>query len=79
MEKYVQVVYLQERKQKYAYFQIKYVDANISDKNIYSVLNSFQKSRGATRQQRHKVKVSQSQEFKDNVLPNVNKMIEESY
>ena len=58
IEKYVQMVHLQERYQNHAYFQIQYVHVNISDENISHVLNAFQRSRGATRQQRHKVKIS---------------------
>ena len=42
IEKYAQVVYLQERKLNLAYFQIEYVHRNISDKNISHVLNTFQ-------------------------------------
>ena len=36
-EKYVQVVYLQERNQNHAYFQIQYVHVNIKNKNISHV------------------------------------------
>ena len=78
IEKYVQVVYLQERNLYYAYFQIQYVHINISDENVSHVLNTFQRSRGATRQQKHRVKISKSQEFEDNVLHNVDKIIQGS-
>ena len=71
-------MYLQERNLNHAYFQIQYVHVNISDENISHVLNTFQKSRGATRQQRHRVKTSKSQEFEDTVLHNVDKIIQGS-
>ena len=74
----LQVVYLQERNQNHANFQIQYVHVNISDENISHVLNTFQRSRGATRQQRHRVKISKSQEFKDSVLHDVGKIIQGS-
>ena len=41
LEKYVQVVYLQERNLNLAYFQIQYLHINISDKNISHVSNTF--------------------------------------
>ena len=44
MEKYVQVIYLQERNQNHAYFQIRYVHVNISDENISHALNTFPRS-----------------------------------
>ena len=75
MKKYIQVVYLQEKNQNYTYLLIRYVHINISDKNISHILNTFQRFRGATTQQRHREKSSKSQEFKDNVLHNVDKMI----
>lgn len=78
MKKYVQVVYLQERNRNYAYFQIQYVHVNISNENISHVLTTFQRSMGATRQQRHRLKISKWQEFKDNVLHNVYKIIQGS-
>ena len=58
MKKYIQVVYLQEKNQNHTYFQIQYVHTNISDKNISHILNTSQRSRGATRQQRHREKSS---------------------
>ena len=62
----------------HAYFQIQYVHINVSDENISHGLNTFQRSRGATRHQRHRVKISKSQEFEDNVLHNVDKIIQGS-
>ena len=50
----------------------------ISDENISHVLNTFQSSKGATRQQRHRVEISKSQEFEDNVLHNFDKIIQGS-
>ena len=76
MEKFVEVVYLQEKNQSHTYFQIQYINVNISDENISHVLNTFQGSFVATRQQRHRVKISKSQEFKDNVLHNADKIVQ---
>ena len=72
------MVYLKERNKNHASFQIQHVHINISDENISYVLNTFGRSRGSTRQQRHIVKSSKSQEFKDNVLHDVDKTIQGS-
>ena len=71
------MVYLQERNLNHAYFQIQYVRLNISEENTSHFLNTFQRSRGAIKQQRHRVKMSKSQEFEDNVLHNVDKIIQD--
>lgn len=78
MKKYIQVVYIQKRSQNDTYFQIQYVHITISDENKPQFFKTFQRSRTSTRQHRHRVKGSKSQEFKGDVLNNADKIIPES-
>ena len=72
------MIYLQERNQNHVYFQVRYVHLDISEENTSHVLNTFQRSREAAAQQKHIEKNLKLQEFKDNVLHNVNKIIQRS-
>ena len=53
IERYIEVEYLQERNHSHAYCQIQYVQTNVSHENTSHVLNTFQKSWGVARKQRH--------------------------
>ena len=59
IEKYVQVVYLQEGNQNHAYFQIQYVHIKISDENIscFKHLSEIHGSHKTTKAQSENLKV----------------------
>ena len=63
-ENYILEVYLQQRNQNRAYFQLQYIKAINNEECLPYILNTFQRFRAATRKKKHKEKSLKSHDFK---------------
>lgn len=64
VKNYIQEVYLQQRNQNRAYFQLQYIKAINNEECFPYILNTFQRFRAATRKQKHREKSLKSHDFK---------------